>query len=71
MIRDIAIVELRVRDDGKGMPPDSGESGGFGLLSIGERCRMLGATLSIGPNQPTGTSLLVRVPIRAAEEARA
>lgn len=71
MIRDIATVELRVRDDGKGMPPAGGGSGGFGLLSIGERCRMLGATLEIGPNQPSGTSLLVRVPIRATEEAHA
>jgi signal transduction histidine kinase len=71
MIRDISMVELRVRDDGKGMPPDSSDSGGFGLLSIGERCRMLGATLEIVPNTPSGTSVLVRVPIRAPEEVRA
>lgn len=70
MIRDIAMVELRVLDDGKGMPPDGSSSRGFGLRSIGERCRMLGATLAIGPNRPAGTTLLVRVPIRPAEDAR-
>lgn len=71
MIRDISIVELRVRDDGRGMPDGARDSGGFGLLSIGERCRMMGATLEITPNEPSGTSLLVRVPIRAVDEVSA
>ncbi len=71
MIRDIAVVELRVRDDGKGMPRDGSDSTGFGLLSIGERCRMLGATLEIVPNLPSGTSVLVRVPIRSCEQVPA
>ncbi len=70
VIRDIAIVELRIRDDGKGMPPDGcNPSSGFGLLSIGERCRMLGATLEISANSPSGTSVLIRVPICSFEEA--
>jgi signal transduction histidine kinase len=70
VIRDIDTVELRIRDNGKGMPVDgSRRSKGFGLLSIGERCRMLGATLEIGSNPPSGTSVLIRVPIRSLEEA--
>ncbi len=72
IIRDIDIVELWIRDDGKGMPPDgSRRPKGFGLLSIGERCRMLGATLAIRANQPSGTSVLIRVPIRSFEEVHA
>lgn len=72
MIRDIDMVELRIRDDGKGMPAEgAGRPKGIGLLSIGERCRMLGATLAITANHPSGTSVLIRVPIRSFEEAHA
>ncbi|MET0281676.1 MAG: histidine kinase [Steroidobacteraceae bacterium] len=71
MIRDISFVELRIRDDGKGMPPAGSEAAGIGLLSIRERCRMLGATLAIEPNQPSGTSVTVRIPIRPTEAATA
>jgi signal transduction histidine kinase len=65
VVRDIDHVLLRIRDDGQGMP-EAGppDRRGLGLTSISERCAILGATVSIGSNQPSGASLNIRIFIR-------
>lgn len=70
VIRDIASVEITVRDDGRGLPPSAAHDG-LGLQSIRERCRMLGATLDVGPGPGGGTSLKVRLSIEAVEDVNA
>jgi signal transduction histidine kinase len=69
VIRDIAAVEITVRDDGAGLPPEAQD--GLGLQSIRERCRMLGATLDVETSGTGGTSVKVRLPIEAVEDADA
>jgi signal transduction histidine kinase len=69
-VRDIAWVEIHVRDDGVGLLGRVGKPG-LGLVSIGERCRMLGATLTVEPNEPAGTHLCLRLPVETMEELSA
>lgn len=72
VIRDIAWVEISVRDDGVGLAPPGAETRrGLGLVSIGERCRMLGATLTVLPNKPAGTILCLRLPVETMEDVSA
>ncbi|MET0280146.1 MAG: histidine kinase [Steroidobacteraceae bacterium] len=72
VIRDIAWVEIHVRDDGVGLHDGrAGKPRGLGLISIGERCRMLGATLTVVSNQPVGTHLCLRLPVETLEELSA
>lgn len=67
VIRDIDHVLLRIRDDGQGMQQASAaDRRGLGLTSISERCAILGATVSIESNQPSGASLVIRIFIRNA-----
>lgn len=69
VIRDIAMVEISIRDDGRGMPGGSAaRHDGLGLLSIAERCAMLGAQLEVKDNAPAGTCLRVRIPVGAGPE---
>jgi two-component system sensor histidine kinase UhpB len=69
VIRDINLVELSVRDDGRGLGQLAqrgiDRSAGLGLLSIAERCHILGAELLLQANEPAGTWLRVRLPIEA------
>ena len=62
-------LEVTVRDDGRGLP--SSAQDGLGLQSIRERCRMLGARLDVVTAPDGGTSLKVRLPIEAVEDADA
>lgn len=61
--------ELTVADDGKGfdikLAGGSGR-GGLGLLSINERVRLAGGTVSIVTTLTKGTRVQVRIPIRVA-----
>jgi PAS domain S-box-containing protein len=60
-------VELRVADDGVGMPPGSlDKSGSLGLLGIRERARTMGGTLCIDTNAAGGTTLVLRLPLARA-----
>ena len=55
---------LRIRDDGRGISGTKGTNttGGFGLVSIGERADALGGSLHIRPMTDRGTLLEVSVP---------
>jgi two-component system, NarL family, sensor kinase len=61
-------VELDVRDDGVGFDSQarhtSGQQGGFGLLGLRERARILGGSLRIESSPGEGTLVSVHVPAR-------
>lgn len=54
-------VDVTVCDDGSGIGPDA--STGIGLGSMRERAEELGGTLQVEPGRPTGTSVVVRLPL--------
>ncbi|MDF1851023.1 MAG: PAS domain S-box protein [Verrucomicrobiales bacterium] len=49
-------LQFRIRDDGKGMPPDS-TSGGMGLLTMQRRSEIIGATFLIEASIGDGTEI--------------
>ncbi len=69
---DASHVQLAIQDDGRGFDPErlsqrapvgtEGE-GHFGLVGMGERARLLGATLQLESAPGEGTHVEVRVPI--------
>jgi two-component system, chemotaxis family, CheB/CheR fusion protein len=63
-VRDDSLL-LSLEDDGIGfVPPAVKGKGGLGLVSIGERTRILGGTLSIDSKPGSGTRISVRVPLQ-------
>jgi PAS domain S-box-containing protein len=61
-------VELTVTDDGCGFDlADGRRRGGLGLLSIDERARLVGATVTIDTGPQRGTTLRVHVPQATAQ----
>jgi two-component system CheB/CheR fusion protein len=61
-VRDHGLV-LSLEDDGIGFAPQAVKGkGGLGLVSIGERARIVGGTLSIDSKPGAGTRISVRVP---------
>ena len=68
-------VELRVRDDGRGLPaglsgPELTRAGRYGLAGMSERARLAGGSLTVAGEQPedSGTTVVLRLP--AATGAR-
>lgn len=62
-------VLLEIRDDGRGMAPgDLAKPRSFGLRGIRERVAGLGGRFEIEPNQPTGTHLILRIPVAVETE---
>jgi signal transduction histidine kinase len=63
--REAALVHLEIRDDGRGFVPGLGRSdagkGGFGLIGMAERAKILGAALEIRSAPGHGTTIEVRV----------
>jgi PAS domain S-box-containing protein len=62
-------IVLRVRDDGRGLPPP--QAGGrktLGVLGMKERALMMGGTLEVSSEAGKGVTLIVSVPMRAAEK---
>lgn len=61
-------IEIRIRDDGVGFDPEAsrpaGAGGGFGLLGLQERARLLGGSAQVKSSPGIGTLVEVRVPIR-------
>jgi two-component system, NarL family, sensor histidine kinase UhpB len=56
-------LELTIADSGRGFDPESQTQGGLGLLSISERARLVGGTLSIRSSPGRGTMLQVQIPM--------
>jgi signal transduction histidine kinase len=57
-------IRLTIQDDGKGFDPDSTKSkGGLGLISMTERARLIGGTLSITSKPGAGVSIELLVPL--------
>lgn len=67
VIRDIDCVELRIRDDGRGLDA-TGAGRGLGLSSITERSAILGATADLRTGAPAGTLFSLRIPVLPAGE---
>jgi len=62
-IRDADSVVLRIRDDGRGFANLAAVgAAGLGMLSMRERCNILGATLRIDSGV-SGTRIVVRIPL--------
>lgn len=56
-------VTARVQDNGRGFAPAAeGQSGGFGLIGMSERVRMLGGTHSIESEVGKGTTVTITIP---------
>jgi signal transduction histidine kinase len=64
---DGSILSLFIIDNGKGFDTaKSNDSSGLGLLSIEERARNIGASMTIDSTPEAGTRLTVRVPLGEA-----
>ena len=61
-------LELRVRDDGKGLP-DTASEGRYGLRGMRERAELLGGTLELTSDTDGGTLVRVLVPIKNLTES--
>jgi signal transduction histidine kinase len=64
LVRDAGHVDLAVTDDGKGFDVAEArrQSDGLGLVSMGERARLVGGTMSLFTQVNKGTRLRVLVP---------
>ena len=63
---DESACELLVEDDGLGLGQAStGETGyqGMGILGMQERAAAMGGSVTVGPREPRGTRVLVRLPV--------
>ncbi len=60
--RDIHCVRLTIVDDGIGFDVEA-RSHGLGLASLGERCRMLSATLKLSSVSGGGTTIRIEYPL--------
>jgi len=62
-VREVDSVIIRIRDDGRGFSNPAPVAGaGLGMLSMRERCIILGASLKID-SAASGTRILVRIPV--------
>jgi len=58
-----SLIELRIADDGKGMPAARGDGpSSLGLLGMAERARSVGGALLVRPARPKGTEVLLSMP---------
>ncbi|WP_088287675.1 sensor histidine kinase [Kineosporia sp. A_224] len=56
------VVHLRVHDDGAATPPRRPDGGGFGLVGMAERARLLGGTCAAGPDPAGGWTVTAVLP---------
>lgn len=62
-------LEVSVHDDGIGMPDQPTENhGGLGLRIMRNRAAIIGATLVVGPAEPTGTIVTCTLKLRKTEK---
>jgi len=62
-------VSLTVDDDGDPAPPDAGGRGGFGLVGMAERAKLLGGTFEAGPQGRRGWRVHAELPRGRGERA--
>jgi two-component system NarL family sensor kinase len=62
-------VRMRIADDGAGFDPSRVPPGRFGLVGATERARLLGGSLNVESAPGAGTTIEVRVPLRAGTAA--
>jgi two-component system sensor histidine kinase UhpB len=63
-------LELVIADDGQGFNlAQAQHRGGLGLISLDERVRLVGGTLTIHTQVKRGTEVRVQVPLRGSDEA--
>ena len=55
-------ISLHIQDNGRGYDPDGPKQGGFGLLGMQERARLLGGAIVITSQQGEGTTIEVEIP---------
>ncbi len=59
-----AALELRVRDDGRGIEPaGAGRPGGYGIIGMRERAELGGGNLQVGARPGGGTSIALTLPL--------
>jgi signal transduction histidine kinase len=58
---------LTVRDDGEGLPRETGSRNGIGLRTMGHRADLIGATLRIESAEDGGTRVQCALPLSEAE----
>jgi signal transduction histidine kinase len=63
-----ALVVMRVADDGCGFDGAAARSSGLGLVSLGERIRLLGGTLEVESAKAAGTTVTVSLPVEGRHE---
>jgi nitrate/nitrite-specific signal transduction histidine kinase len=69
LVYDVKSLALRIRDDGKGMEPETAQPGRashWGIVGMRERARALGATLDIRSRHGSGTEIELTVRATAA-----
>jgi two-component system sensor histidine kinase UhpB len=64
--REDAKLMVRISDNGRGLRPDAGGAGHYGVIGMRERAMALGGTLDLQPSERGGLSVLARIPIGAA-----
>lgn len=62
-------LHLEIRDRGCGFDVESARKGGFGLLGMTERVRLLGGECSIISVRDSGTRVIARLPMPSAESS--
>jgi signal transduction histidine kinase len=62
-------LRLSIVDDGKGIPPDLGESApSLGMVGMRARARQCGGSLTVSSNSPHGVSIEATVPSEGNED---
>ena len=71
LLVDSETVTLLVEDDGAGLPADrAAQDKGLGLLSMRERCSLLGGELDIISESEQGTTIRARIPVKERDASR-
>ncbi|MGH6878976.1 MAG: ATP-binding protein [Rhizomicrobium sp.] len=55
--------ELRIEDDGTGVPPEPPSTGGMGLRIMAHRARMIGASFQVTTPEGGGAEIMCRLPV--------
>ena len=56
-------IELSVRDDGAGLPPEAANSRGMGMHIMNYRAKMIGAAIQVAALEEGGTCVSCSIPM--------